>query len=60
MMRLNQAAFDLLQVELRSRSRSSYAKVTLTDALKSFDVTQDTVATAESADIIRPSPEATA
>jgi hypothetical protein len=52
MMRLNQAAFDLLQVELRSRSRSSYAKVTLTDALKSFDVTQDTVATAESADII--------
>jgi hypothetical protein len=52
MMRLNQAAFDLLRVELRSRSRSSYAQVTLTDALKSFDVTQDAVATAESEDII--------
>jgi hypothetical protein len=52
MMRLNQAAFDLLQVELRSRSRSAYAQVSLTDALKSFDVTQDAVATAESEDII--------
>ncbi len=52
MMRLNQAAFDLLQVELRSRSRSSYAQVSLTDALKSFDITQDAVATAESEDII--------
>jgi hypothetical protein len=52
MMRLNQAAFDLLQVELRSRSRSSYAQVSLTDALKSFDVTQEAVAAAESEDII--------
>jgi hypothetical protein len=52
MVRLNQAALDLLQVELRSRSRSSYAQVNLTDALKSLDTVQAPVASAETADIV--------
>jgi hypothetical protein len=52
MVRLNQAALDLLQVELRSRTRSSYAPVTFADALKSFDADQTSVSTAESEDMV--------
>jgi hypothetical protein len=52
MVRLNQAALDLLQVELRSRTRSSYAPVKFADALKSFDADQTSVSTAESEDMV--------
>ncbi len=52
MVRLNQAALDLLQVELRSRTRSSYAQVNVVDALKSLDADQVSVSTAESEDIV--------
>jgi hypothetical protein len=52
MLRLNQAAFDLLQVELRSRSRSAYAKVKFGDALKSLDTFSTNVSSAENDDIV--------
>lgn len=52
MVRLNQAALDLLQVELRSRTRSSYAQVKVADALKSLDADPVSVSSAESEDIV--------
>jgi hypothetical protein len=52
MLRLNQAALDLLQVELRARSRSAYAQVKFGDALKSLDRISDSVASAENDDIV--------
>ncbi len=52
MVRLNQVALDLLQVELRARTRSSYAQVKVIDALKSLDADQVSVSTAESEEIV--------
>lgn len=52
MLRLNQAAFDLLHRELRRRSRSTYAQVAFSDALRSLDQAATAPASpAEAADI---------
>ncbi|MBE9030306.1 hypothetical protein IQ266_11240 [filamentous cyanobacterium LEGE 11480] len=53
MVRLNQAALDLLQVELRRRTRSAYQQVGFSDALESLDASSAvaTVSPAEAADI---------